>query len=123
MVEGARLEIVWAFTRLGGSNPLASARPEQARNAKRFKQTERNKNREIALLFLFLEGCVETKSLACLSIGGFKQRGCCNYPLASAKCYAFDWASPIFCPVFTDFGKNVKTGRNIGFVTPVIVPF
>ena len=26
MVEGARLEIVWAFTRLGGSNPLASAR-------------------------------------------------------------------------------------------------
>ncbi len=25
MVEGARLEIVWAFTRLGGSNPLASA--------------------------------------------------------------------------------------------------
>ena len=26
MVEGARLEIVWAFTRLGGSNPLASAK-------------------------------------------------------------------------------------------------
>ena len=25
MVEGARLEIVWAFMRLGGSNPLASA--------------------------------------------------------------------------------------------------
>ena len=26
MVEGARLEIVWARKRLGGSNPLASAR-------------------------------------------------------------------------------------------------
>ena len=26
MVEGARLEIVWAGDRLGGSNPLASAR-------------------------------------------------------------------------------------------------
>ena len=26
MVEGARLEIVWGFTALGGSNPLASAR-------------------------------------------------------------------------------------------------
>ena len=25
MVEGARLEIVWASNRLGGSNPLASA--------------------------------------------------------------------------------------------------
>ena len=25
MVEGARLEIVWARERLGGSNPLASA--------------------------------------------------------------------------------------------------
>ena len=25
MVEGARLEIVWAGDRLGGSNPLASA--------------------------------------------------------------------------------------------------
>ena len=25
MVEGARLEIVWAVPRLGGSNPLASA--------------------------------------------------------------------------------------------------
>lgn len=27
MVEGARLEIVWARKRLGGSNPLASATP------------------------------------------------------------------------------------------------
>ena len=26
MVEGARLEIVWAGDRLGGSNPLASAK-------------------------------------------------------------------------------------------------
>ena len=28
VVEGARLEIVWARKRLGGSNPLASAKLE-----------------------------------------------------------------------------------------------
>lgn len=33
VVEGARLEIVWAFTRLGGSNPLASAKLENTQGA------------------------------------------------------------------------------------------
>ena len=54
MVEGARLEIVWAGDRLGGSNPLASARFKSSEKRSFSRDTKRMKNLELALVFFIL---------------------------------------------------------------------
>ena len=70
MVEGARLEIVWAFTRLGGSNPLASAR----------------KSLKIALYGLFLKTFRQKRRGSSLRFAS-KAKLSIIYPLASARKY------------------------------------
>ncbi len=51
MVEGARLEIVWARKRLGGSNPLASARKSRKIAQRAILWTSLQKEGEIRARF------------------------------------------------------------------------